>query len=265
MNTVLISVALAAAVSGAAWRIRALNASGAIAATVVGALVFGFGGLVWALALIAFFVVASLLSFLGRGVKEQRLGALGTGGSGARDARQVLANGAWATVAAVGAGVAPGELWSPLFFGSLAAASADTWATELGLLATGSPRSIRSWQRVPPGTSGGLTWVGSGAAAAGAVFVGLLAHALGALSLSGLVAVAAAGTVGAFADSWLGATIQARFRCTTCGAVIESAWHAACDGPATRVSGLRLVDNDAINFLASGVGAAVAAGAAFLL
>lgn len=266
MKLALLSVALAAAVSALAWRVRALNASGAAAATLVGAVVFGFGGLAWALALIAFFVAASLLSFLGRGLKQRRLGAFATGGSGARNARQVLANGTWAALAALGAGLARGELsgpwgefWSLAFFGSLAAASADTWATELGLFAPGLPRSIRSWQRVPPGTSGGVTWLGSGAAVGGAAFVGAVAYALDALQPQAAAAVALAGTAGAFADSWLGATIQVRFRCTACGAVIESARHAACDSQATRISGLRPVDNDVINLLASGVGAVGAA------
>lgn len=254
-----VSVALAAAVSAVAWRARALNPTGAVAATVVGGAVLAFGGLSWALTLVAFFVVASALSRFRRAAKDERLGGLGTiADPRGRNARQVLANGGWAVLAALGAAWAPGRLWPPVFFGSLAAAAADTWATELGVLSGRLPRSVRTWQRVPPGTSGGVTWLGTAAAAGGAAFVAAVGYALGDLRAAEVAAVAFAGAAGALVDSALGATAQARFQCLGCGFSVESREHPSCAGRAVRTSGLPFVDNDIVNLLGSGAGAGVA-------
>ncbi len=254
-----VSVLLAGAVSGIAWRARALNGTGAAAATGVGAVVLAFGGLTWALTLVAFFVAAAALSRVRRPAKDRRARGVGSKEDpGGRSARQVLANGGWAGFAALGAAWTPSALWLPIFFGSLAAASADTWATEVGILSRRLPRSIRTWKRVPPGTSGGVSWLGSTAAALGAAFVAGVGFALGDLGPAELVAVGLAGTAGTFVDSWLGATAQARFRCLRCGASIESRQHAACGARARRHSGLALLDNDVVNWIGSGAGAGLA-------
>jgi uncharacterized protein (TIGR00297 family) len=253
----LTSLVAAGTVASVAWRAHALNRNGALAATAVGAPVLAFGGLTWAIALVAFFVVASMLSAFRGDVKAARMGARGDP-LGGRRARQVLANGIWAALAAVGHGAWPGALWSPIFFGSLAAASADTWATEIGVLARQAPRSIRTGRPVPTGTSGGVTWLGSAAALAGAAFLGAIGLALGELDAAGAQAVWIGGSAGAFVDSWLGATVQARYRCAACGDPLESRRHPDCAGSGVRVGGLSFVDNDLVNLLGSGVGAALA-------
>src|SRR5438093_5230732 len=45
--------------------------------------------------------------------------------------------------------------------GALAAAAADTWATEIGAFSPFAPRLITSGRQVPRGTSGGITVLGS--------------------------------------------------------------------------------------------------------
>lgn len=252
-----VSAAVAGAVAGVAWRARALDRGGAVAAAGVGGVVLAGGGLRWAVVLVAFFGAAGALSAFGSGIKAVRLRERAPG-AGSRRARQVLANGLWAALAATGAALWPTAAWSPLFFGSLAAASADTWATEIGVLARRAPRSIRTGRRVPVGTSGGVTWLGSASALAGAAFVAAVGLALGSLGRGGAWAVWIAGCGGAFADSWLGATLQARYRCDACGLLLEDRRHRACAGTPRRAGGLRLVDNDVVNLLGSGVGAGLA-------
>lgn len=252
-----IAFAAAAAVAAAAWRARALNPTGAVAASVVGGVVLAWGGLAWAAVLVAFFVASSGLSAFRRRTKERRLGALAADRRG-RDARQVLANGGFAALAALGHGWAPGAVWPPVFFGSLAAAAADTWATELGVLAARAPRNIRTGQPVAPGTSGGVTWLGTGAALAGAAFVAAVAYALGEAGPGAAAAVFAAGGGGALLDSYLGATAQARFRCVACGTAVESREHPACGRAAAHAAGIRFIDNDVVNLLGCGAGAGVA-------
>ena len=160
-----------------------------------------------------------------------------------RDAWQVLANGGVAT-----ASIALGRRGA--FVGALAAAGADTWATELGMLASSQPRLITTLRTVPA-TSGGVTLAGLAASAGGALTVGLAAGD----PRTALVA----GVAGSILDSILGATIQAAYVCERCGAPTEEPRHAACDSPARRVKGVAWANNDAINAAATLAGASIGA------
>ena len=242
----MIAIGAAGGVSVSAWRLGALSRSGAVAGTVVGAVVFGFGGFDAALVLVLFFVSSSALSLLPP-----------AGERSARDARQVLANG---SVAAVAAAV---TVWIPeasvAFLGAVAAATADTWATEIGVRLGKTPRSILTLRRQVPGTSGAVSFPGTLAAATGALTVaGVGNWLIPGATVDGLVAVAAAGLLGSIVDSVLGAGLQARYRCPACGASPEVARHAGCELRAERISGVPGLDNDAVNLLATVTGAAVA-------
>src|SRR5437879_12254683 len=83
----------------------------------------------------------------------------GTGGR--RNARQVLANGGVAAAAALTGS------W-PAAAGAIAAAAADTWATEIGSFTPAPPRLVASWESVTRGVSGGITALGSAAGSTGA-------------------------------------------------------------------------------------------------
>ena len=110
------------------------------------------------------------------------------------------------------------------FLGALSAAGADTWATELGMLARRSPRLITTLRPVVAGTSGGITPEGLLASLAGATSVGAAWSLLGGGSRGVPVAVVA-GMCGSLVDSLLGATLQALYRCPACGALIEEPLH----------------------------------------
>lgn len=156
-----IALGAAAVVALLAWRLGALSWTGVIAATPVGGAVLGFAGLGPALLLVLFFVSSSGLSLLPGGGERAR-----------RDARQVLANGGVAALAAVLMRKEP--LAATAFLGALAAATADAWATEIGLRLGKSPRSPLTWRRQPPGRSGAVSLQGTAGAAVGALAVDLL-------------------------------------------------------------------------------------------
>ena len=79
---------------------------------------------------------------------------------------------------AVDAGLPLGRTLAAAALGALAASAADTWATEIGSLATRPPRSILTLRPVPAGTSGGVNLLGMLAMVAGATFVAAGGRAL---------------------------------------------------------------------------------------
>src|SRR5690242_18375946 len=133
MRRWLLCVVTAMGVAGLAYWRRSLTADGAVAAAFVGTITFARGGLPAACALLAFFVSSSGLSKVAEHRKRELPLAQTKGAQ--RDAWQVLANGGVATLS-----VLFGH--SDAMLGALSAAAADTWATELGVLASRSPRLI---------------------------------------------------------------------------------------------------------------------------
>ena len=138
-----------------------------------------------------------------------------------RNHRQVLANGGVAALAALAG------RWIT-FAGALAAATADTWASEIGRHSRTPPRLITNGTPVPAGTEGGMTLLGTAAGIAGAGLIAALSYVLGQRDAP---AIAVAGVVGMLVDSLLGATVQGKVR-----------W----------------MDNDAVNLAATVTGAAFA-------
>jgi uncharacterized protein (TIGR00297 family) len=257
-----IGVIAAAIIAVSGYRVRALTASGAVAAVIVGTLTFAFGGLFIALAMLLFFASGSALGRIRTpGAEQARVRALK---QGRRDAMQVLANGGVAAACAVAASVAGllGRNPWPLLVGAmaaLAAASGDTWSTEIGSLIGGRPRSLATMRPLEAGASGGVTALGTLAAPIGGAFVGLaaLAPPANAAWFPLLSLAAVAGLAGSLVDSLAGATLQGLWRCTSCGNFIEAARHAQCRAPATLVRGWRGLDNDGVNLVATVCGASI--------
>lgn len=271
----LIGFALAALIGWLGMKRGALSRSGAAGATLIGALTFGFGGPIWGVILIAFFLSSSLLSFIGREVKASL--ARETAKDSRRDLAQTLANGGLAALFATLAGIVTADSrWYPIcflaFLGALSAATADTWATELGILSSQPPRMITTGQPASPGASGGVTPLGLSASLVGGAFLGVCAVLLlyltpnvrtqppASYSWALLPALCAlAGFVGAAFDSLLGATWQATYFCGPCAKTTERTLHHC--GAATRlVRGVGWLDNDVVNIFATLAGAFVAVG-----
>jgi uncharacterized protein (TIGR00297 family) len=238
---------LALALASAARRRHALSSSGAAGATAVGTAIFGAGGLRAAALLALFFGTSTALSRRGAAAGPERTLA------------QVLANGGLPAALAVCAHLRPAPRLVAAYAGALAAANADTWATEVGALSPAAPRMITSGRRVPRGVSGAVTPLGTLASLAGALVIGA-GHAVLSRHPAAALRLGVAGLAGALADSVLGATLQAVYVCRSCGQRTEDRRHAhGSAAPAlTLVRGVPLVTNDTVNLCASLVGALTA-------
>jgi uncharacterized protein (TIGR00297 family) len=233
--------------AAAGWRLGWLTGGGAVAAVFVGAAVF-WAGPGPAVALGVFFVSGSALTSVNR-----RAGKTSDDSErGGRTARQVFANGGVAALGALLTHVAPEAGWC-VVLGSLSAAQADTWATEIGARARQRPRLITTLRPVPAGTSGGMTGLGTTSGVAGATVLAISGFLVGAPHA---LAAFVGGVAGLLIDSLLGATVQGRFYCDGCGQETERRVHRC--GARTRCRrGLGWLDNDAVNAGATLAGAGI--------
>lgn len=247
-------VLLACSIAAAARRAGSLTSGGAAAAALIGSAAIA-AGWSWGAALLAFFLSSTLLSRHRAAEKELRTRGIVEKGD-QRDAAQVLANGGMFGAAALLSLLAPWDGWVVLAAGALAAATSDTWATEVGSLAAKPPRSIISGRELAHGASGGVTLSGTVAAVGGAALIAIVAWlmtwpgaAIGGAFIGGLA--------GSTADSLLGATLQARRRCLSCRSFTERERHV-CGAVTRPAGGVQWLDNDRINALGALTGAIVA-------
>ncbi len=268
LQRLVLGIVVSSAIALAARQSRMLSHEGAIAATGVGT-VCVVAGWDWATALIAFFLSGSVWSRIGRARKEALTADVISKG-GERDALQVLANGGVFALCALGFVVRAqphasdwgigtawtDQAWHAVAGGALAAASGDTWATEVGTLWGGPPRSILTGRTVRPGTSGGVTAIGTIAGIVGAAAMAWVLWVLG-WRRAAAAAALGGGVVGMAFDSILGATLQRRQWCERCKVPTERVVHSC--GAATRAAGgLSWLDNDGVNALSTLAGACIA-------
>ena len=255
----LLGALAAGGVAIAGLRAGSLSLRGHWAAFALGTLVVT-AGWTWGALFIAYFVTTSLLSQLGRARKETRTESM-LPAQRARNALQVGANGGvFAALVLLGEVTGDARL-SVAGLGALAAAAADTWATEIGTLSGGAPRSILTGRVVPPGTSGGITAIGSAASVLAAALVALAAHASVTLGEEGAaspaMAVLIGGIGGSLGDSLFGAALQSKRWCEQCRTWTERKVHT-CQYRTRHAAGLRWMTNDTVNLLATVLGAGLA-------
>jgi uncharacterized protein (TIGR00297 family) len=247
------------------YGLKFLSATGAASAFLMGCNIFGMGGMAWAVPLLTFFLSSSILSKMGRSRKEKYDLIFDKGSQ--RDAGQVLANGglAWLLIILYSFGPHPALYFA--FLAALAAVQADSWSTEIGtMIRDPRPYSIATFEPVPPGTSGGVTWMGTFGGLAGALLISASAWASAPSAMRGLgvwisvVMIGLAGLLGSLVDSILGATLQARYYDPVREKVTERAFRQTPDGPMRnqQIAGHAWFTNDVVNFGCSLAGAAVA-------
>jgi uncharacterized protein (TIGR00297 family) len=228
------------------------------AAFVLGTLVVA-AGWAWGGLLVAYFVTSSALTRFGHARKQERTESMLAAPS-ARNAWQVMANGGLFGLLIVLGEFTGDTRLLVAGLGALSAAAADTWATEIGTLWGGAPRSILTGGVVAPGASGGVTAAGSLASVVAAALMAAAAHwtfVLSGLDGSPALAVLVGGIGGSLGDSVLGATLQSKRWCEQCRTWTERKVHV-CQYRTRHASGLRWMNNDTVNLLATAIGAALA-------
>jgi uncharacterized protein (TIGR00297 family) len=259
----LLGLLFSTGISLLAYRRRSLSRSGIAGAIITGTTTFGLGGWSWGLSLIFFFTSSSIFSHFRAPDKEQTAADKFSKG-GQRDIGQATANAGIATLLAMCYSLTSSASLQQViqagYTGALSTATADTWATELGVLSLEQPRLITTGKPVAPGTSGGITLLGTGAAALGALALGVVFWLLQGCqkSRASLPFIAlVSGLGGSMIDSILGATLQAMYYCPFCEKETERRIHN-CGMRARPTRGAAWFNNDVVNFIATLFGALLA-------
>lgn len=223
------AIALNVLVATLGWRAATVSTSGAVAGALIGIVVYACTGISGWLLLFASFFAASASSRAGLkrkallGIAEEREGRRGPGNA--------IANCILGVAAAVLAVTTPHRQLAMLaFVTALTAGGSDTVASEIGKAWGRRTFLVTTFRRVRPGVSGAISLEGTAAGVLCAFALAALGVALGLLQPSLIWLAVVGATVGAFAESWLGATLE---------------------GPG-------ILNNDLLNFLNTAIAALVA-------
>ncbi len=248
-----------------AYRLNSLDKEGFMAGIIIGFIILVGKGLSGLTLLMAFFIITNLSTRLKFDYKR-RIGFSQEKG-GVRGWKNIFANGGVAAAAAMAGFASEQAIYSAAFLGAIATSTADTLATEIGLLSKSRPRLITNLKKkVGAGASGGISILGEIMVILGSLFVGIIAISLLFCSLSPLVVILislAGGVVGAHFDSLLGATIQGMNKCVICGIVTERGFHHGMT--TTNIKGTKLIGNNTVNLLSTSLGALVAVALVYLI
>ncbi len=172
-----------------------------------------------------------------------------------RDVVQVFANGGIAMVAALCYFVSGERLFVFAFCASLCEAFADTVASGLGFFAKNTYDVFR-FKRCESGLSGGMSLLGTFSSIVASSLVALVVFLFGEVDTLGFVIILLSGFAGGVFDSMLGSVLQVKFKCPKCGRVVEREEH--CGTKTEKYRGIRLVNNDTVNFFSTLFAAALA-------
>ena len=226
MRQLLVGAVVNLIVAGAAWLAGTVQPSGAVAGYLLGTAIYAFSGWRGYLILAIFFVLASGSTKVGYEQKAARRIAQEAGGR--RGARHAIANvGLAAFLALLAAGTIHGTAMLIAFTAALATAVFDTVSTEIGQVYGKHPVLITTLRLVPPGTDGAVSLEGTAAGLLAGAILCAVAWGTGMIPLAGAAVAVAASFIGTTAESYIGATVEA----------------------------MKLVDNEAVNFANTLVGA----------
>ncbi len=211
LTEALLALLLSAILSLLAWRLGLLTGSGSLSAFVVGAVIGVFGSLSWLLVLLVFTFIGFAATRYGLGKKKEK--GLQEGRDGERSHTNVLAVALPPCLVAVlswALGMQGEAIASVAFIASISVAASDTIASEMGVMYP-DVWLITTLEKVPPGTDGGISVMGSVWALMGAVVASVIGWIVifpeNPFSLLVLIPIIA-GFLGCMADSLLGATLE---------------------------------------------------------
>ncbi len=196
-----------------------LDTKGVILALFFGAVLLAYGGIGYLALMLSFFILATFVTKYEHEIKRE-MGLY----EHERGWENVLSNGLLPSALAV---LSP-SIGPVPFVACLAAVTADKFGSEIGVLDSRDPVSIFDLKPVKPGTSGGMSVLGTIGSLAGASAIGFCAILIFGITPWQALLVAFAGLAGSIVDTFfgvfeergLGTKGTTNFICSLVGALI---------------------------------------------
>jgi len=186
------------------WNV--LTRIGALAAWFIGVYLIGVMGWEWIEPVLIFFISSVLFTKMNDIVIKKRKK------SNARNAWQVTANILWAVISSALFLLTQNELFIYLFIVFVAAVTADTWASEIGPIFNRRSFLLSDFQMHEAGITGGISFIGTMAALAGAFCISVLSYYLffGTLNWNMILVLSLSAFLACLADTLLGTFLEGK-------------------------------------------------------
>ena len=157
-----------------------------------------------------------------------------------------MANSFIATAFAILFAVTSKKVFLIAFVAAIAEALADTVASGIGVI-SGKAYDVFRRKTCEPGISGGMSLLGTVSSLLAAAIIAFFAYLFGRINGAEVVIVILSAFLGAIFDSFLGSVVQVKYKCKSCGKVLEREEH--CGERTEKYSGVKFVNNDVVNLL----------------
>ena len=231
-----------------AYKKKALTIGGIIAAVIVDIIIsFALGNFGFIILLVFFVggIITDKIKKQGKKTKQNRKKAINKS-LDCRNHVQVLSNSLVASACALIYYLTEDSVFLIAFIASLAEALADTAASGIGVI-SGRAYDLFRMRKCAAGESGGMSVLGTLSSLAAASIIALIALGFGYVNYVSAILITSAAFLGVVFDSLLGSLIQVKYRCQSCGSIVESKTH--CGKAALRHRGIGFVDNNLVNLL----------------
>ncbi|WP_231845557.1 DUF92 domain-containing protein [Pyrococcus abyssi] len=187
-----------------AYRAKALDLKGSLAAIFLGYGIVILGGYVPFFALLTFLILGTIATKL----KWKEKKALGVNEDSCRSIGNVLGNGLSPLLFVMLEALVKRDWGWAGVFSAIATANADTLASEIGKVFGRNPILITNFRRAKVGESGAVSSVGELVALVGSFLIALISTLVSDNKVPMLFSVTLAGFIGANVDSLVGATLE---------------------------------------------------------
>ncbi len=226
-----------------------LTLAGAISAGFIGGFFLYIGGILPLLFLLFSYGVMLVCSLVQK-LKKSDVSSMVAKTKG-KDFTEIFVNGFFACLAMLLFGIFKQNVFLLISLTVLSANFVDSLSSDIGVLSKTPPYDLFKRKKVEKGESGGMTPLGTFAAACGAIIFGVLSVFIAYLPPLYIPFACIFSFVGTLVDSFLGSTLQAKYRCEICKKITERTEH--CNQPTILIGGCRRINNDVVNFLSSGI------------
>ena len=185
---------------------KALTRIGALVAWFIGVYLLGVMGWKWIEPVLIFFVTSVVFTKMHDIVIKKRKKSNG------RNGWQVTANILWAIISSALFLVTQNDLFIYLFIAFVAAVTADTWASEIGPVFNRRSFLLSDFQMHEAGITGGISFIGTMAALAGAFCISMVSYYLffGQLNWNMILVLSLSAFLACFADTLLGTFLEGK-------------------------------------------------------